>query len=111
MVVEQIRTVHVNIYQSNTYQKYDNISAVSHWPQFNSESRAQEWQEVKSITSISIAYPTIYNNPLSTRRCTTSINKRLLKLLNQHFPRSNKLHRMFTRNTVKAILHTATCII
>ena len=65
---------------------------------------------MKSFTSISMNYQIIKFNLPSTRTRTTNTAKRFLNLLNQHFPHSNKLQRMFKRNIVKAILHTVVCI-
>ena len=43
----------------------------------------------------------IWFNPPFSRNVTTSVAKRFLNLLDVHFPKSNKLHKIFNRNTVK----------
>ena len=44
---------------------------------------------------------TIWFNPLFNRAVSTNIGKRFLQLLRHHFPPSNKLHKIFNKNTVK----------
>ena len=43
----------------------------------------------------------IWFNPPFIKNISTNIDKRFLNLLDQHFPKSNKLHTIFNRNTVK----------
>ena len=43
----------------------------------------------------------IWFNPPFNKNVSTSVAKRFLNLLDQHFPKSNKLHEIFNRNTVK----------
>ena len=43
----------------------------------------------------------IWFNPPFIKNICTNIAKRFLNLLDQHFPKSNKLHAIFNRNTVK----------
>ena len=43
----------------------------------------------------------IWFNPPFSRNVTTNVAKRFLNLLDIHFPKSNKLHKIFNRNTVK----------
>ena len=43
----------------------------------------------------------IWFNPPFNRDVRTNIAKTFLKLIDKHFPRSNKLHKIFNRNTVK----------
>ena len=38
---------------------------------------------------------------LLTKNVSTNVAKRYLNLIDQHFPKSNKLHAIFNRNTVK----------
>ena len=40
-------------------------------------------------------------NPPFNKNVSTSVPKRFLNLIDQHFPKSNKLHTIFNRNTVK----------
>ena len=44
----------------------------------------------------------IWFNPPFNKNVSTNVAKRFLNLLDQHFPKSNKLHAIFNRNTVKA---------
>ena len=43
----------------------------------------------------------IWFNPPFSRNVITNVAKRFLNLLDKHFPKSNKLHNIFNRNTVK----------
>ena len=43
----------------------------------------------------------IWFNPLYSQSVITNVAKCFLKLLDHHFPKSNKLHKVFNRNTVK----------
>ena len=43
----------------------------------------------------------IWFNPPFNKKVSTNVAKRFLNLLHQHFPKSNKLHAIFNRNTVK----------
>ena len=43
----------------------------------------------------------IWFNPPYSRNVSTNIEKKFLHLVDKHFPRSNKLHKIFNRNTVK----------
>ena len=43
----------------------------------------------------------IWFNPPSNKNVSTNVAKRFLNLLDQHFPKSNKLHAIFNRNAVK----------
>ena len=43
----------------------------------------------------------IWFNPLFNKNVSTNVMKRFLNLIDQHFPKSNKLHAIFNRNTVK----------
>ena len=43
----------------------------------------------------------IWFNPPFNKNVSTSVAKRFLNLIDQHFPKSNKLHTIFNRNTVK----------
>ena len=43
----------------------------------------------------------IWFNPPFSRNVTINVAKRFLNLLDIHFPKSNKLHKIFNRNTVK----------
>ena len=45
----------------------------------------------------------IWFNPPFSRNVTTSVAKRFLNFLDIHFPKSNKLHKIFNRNTVKLV--------
>ena len=40
-------------------------------------------------------------NPPFNKNVSTNVSKRFLNLIDQHFPKSNKLHAIFNRNTVK----------
>ena len=43
----------------------------------------------------------IWFNPPYSRNAITNVAKSFLNLLDHHFPKSNKLHKIFNRNTVK----------
>ena len=43
----------------------------------------------------------IWFNPPFNKNVSTNVAKRFLNLIDQHFPKSNKLHAIFNRNTVK----------
>ena len=43
----------------------------------------------------------IWFNPPFNKNTSTNVAKRFLNLLDQHFPKSNKLHAILNRNTVK----------
>ena len=43
----------------------------------------------------------IWFNPPFSKSVATNIAKTFLQLVTKHFPRSNKLHKIFNRNTVK----------
>ena len=43
----------------------------------------------------------IWFNPPFNKSVSTNVTKRFLNLIDQHFPKSNKLHAIFNRNTVK----------
>ena len=43
----------------------------------------------------------IWFNPPFNKRVTTNIAKKFLQLIDRHFPKTNKLHKIFNRNTVK----------
>ena len=43
----------------------------------------------------------IWFNPPFSLNVKTSVGKKFLKLLTRHFPKSNPLHKLFNRNTVK----------
>ena len=43
----------------------------------------------------------IWFNPPFSRAVSTNVGKRFLQLLRHHFPPSNKLHKIFNKNTVK----------
>ena len=43
----------------------------------------------------------IWFNPTFNKNVSTNVAKQFLNLINQHFPKSNKLHAIFNRNTVK----------
>jgi hypothetical protein len=43
----------------------------------------------------------IWFNPPYSKNVTTNIGKVFLKLVDKHFPPSNKLHKIFNRNTIK----------
>ena len=43
----------------------------------------------------------IWFNPPFNKNVSTNAAKRFLNLIDQHFPKSNKLHAIFNRNTVK----------
>ena len=43
----------------------------------------------------------IWFNPPFNKNVSTNVAKRFLNLLDQHFPKSNKLHTIFNINTVK----------
>ena len=43
----------------------------------------------------------IWFNPPFSRNVTTNVVKQFLNLLDIHFPKSNKFHKIFNRNTVK----------
>ena len=43
----------------------------------------------------------IWFNPLFSRNVTTNVAKTFLNLLDKHFPKSKKVHKIFNRNTVK----------
>ena len=43
----------------------------------------------------------IWFNPPFNKKISTNVAKRFLNLIDQHFPKSNKLHAIFKRNTVK----------
>ena len=43
----------------------------------------------------------IWFNPPYSQNVITNVEKRFLSLLDHHFPKSNKLHMIFNRNTVK----------
>ena len=43
----------------------------------------------------------IWFDPPFNKNVSTNVAKRFLNLIDQHFPKSNKLHAIFNRNTVK----------
>ena len=43
----------------------------------------------------------IWFNPPFNKNIKTNIGKTFLKLIDKHFPRSSKLHKIFNRNTIK----------
>ena len=43
----------------------------------------------------------IWFNPPFSRAVSTNVAKRFLQLIDKHFPPSNKLHKVFNRNTIK----------
>ena len=43
----------------------------------------------------------IWFNPPFNKNVYTNVAKRVLNLIDQHFPKSNKLHAIFNRNAVK----------
>ena len=43
----------------------------------------------------------IWFNPPFNKNVLTDIGKQFLKLINKHFPKTNKLHKIFNRNTIK----------
>ena len=43
----------------------------------------------------------IWFNPPFSRNVTTNVAKKFLSLLDKHFPKSNNLHKIFNRNSVK----------
>ena len=43
----------------------------------------------------------IWFNPLFSKNVSTNVAKRFLNLIDEHFPKSNKLHAIFNRNTVQ----------
>ena len=43
----------------------------------------------------------IWFNPPFNKNVSTNVAKRFLNLIDEHFPKSNKLHAIFSRNTVK----------
>ena len=45
----------------------------------------------------------IWFNPPFSRVVSINVGKRFLQLLRHHFPHSNKLHKIFNKNTVKVI--------
>ena len=49
----------------------------------------------------SLLYINTSSNPPFSRNVTTNVAQRFLNLLDIHFPKSNKLHKIFNRNTVK----------
>ena len=51
----------------------------------------------------------IWFNPSFNRAVSTNIGKRFLQLLRQHFPPSNKLHKIFNKNTKNELLLHSKC--
>ena len=43
----------------------------------------------------------IWFKPTSSKAVSTNIAKIFLRLINRHFPKSHRLHKIFNRNTVK----------
>ena len=43
----------------------------------------------------------IWFNPPFNKHVTTNVAKIFLKLVDKHFPKTNKLHKIFNRNTIK----------
>ena len=43
----------------------------------------------------------IWFNPPYSQNVITNVTKRFVNLLDHHFPKSNKLHKIFNKNTVK----------
>ena len=43
----------------------------------------------------------IWFNPLYSVKVETNIGKTFLKLIDKNFPKTNKLHKIFSRNNVK----------
>ena len=43
----------------------------------------------------------IWFNPPFNNKVSTNVAKQFLNVIDQHFPKSNKLHAIFNRNTVK----------
>ena len=45
----------------------------------------------------------IWFNPLSNKNICTNVAEKFLNLIDQHFPKSNKLHAIFNRNNVSMV--------
>ena len=43
----------------------------------------------------------IWFNPPFSKNVSTNIGKKFLNLIDKHFPKTNKLHKIFNRNTIK----------
>ena len=50
----------------------------------------------------------IWFNPPFNKSVTTNVAKRFLNLVDRHFPKTNTLHKIFNRNTVK-VSYSCTC--
>ena len=57
--------------------------------------KKQNTQKRKRIRNI------VWFHPPFSRNVTTNVAKTFLNLLDEHFHKSNKLHKIFNRNTVK----------
>ena len=45
----------------------------------------------------------IWFNPLSNKNISTNVDKQFMNLIDQHFPKFNKLHAIFNRNIVSMV--------
>jgi hypothetical protein len=56
---------------------------------------------VNSVTKNNHKRNIIWYNPPFSKSVTTKIGQRFLTLIDQHFPKNHKLHKIFNRNTIK----------
>ena len=87
------------IFNASKYE-YETASKNSSYQQTEEERKKKEetkQRKKKRNRSRNI----IWFNPPFSRNVTTNVAKRFLNLINIHFPKSNKFHKIFCRDTVK----------
>ena len=68
---------------------------------YNNNTNSKENSSINNTSNKQIKRKIIWFNPPYNKSVVTNVAKSFLKLLDKHFPKNNKLHKIFNLNSVK----------
>ena len=68
---------------------------------YNNNTNSTEINSINNTSNKQRKRKIIWFNPPYNKSVVTNVAKIFLKLLDKHFPKNNKLHKIFNRNSVK----------
>ena len=110
--IQIIDKIYLEIYQSSLVKEYEILLQINRYSKTTCQYTNRPWKTVAVIIALFTDNFNIFIQKKNQKKCIcfnppfstnvkTNIGKILFKLLRKHFPKTNKLHKIFNKNTIK----------
>ena len=110
--IQIIDKIYLEIYQSSLVKEYEILLQINRYSKTTCQYTNRPWKTVAVIIALFTDNFNIFIQKKNQKKCIcfnppfstnvkTNIGKILFKLLRKHFPKTNKLHKIFNKNAVK----------